>query len=149
MDISQALKGPPIPGQSRSLLHFAAPQNNIKEEYPANTQAPTQTALENSKNTLLSAFRDHDYVVTAAAAAPAAAKKDKKTSYIVADEPPLGYGDQTLMLGHNISQEVVVVTTDSVKKEAEDEDERRLNVSVTGGPSGARTVVLHVPKGIK
>merc|ERR1712184_30595 len=34
LDITQAVKGPPLPGQSRSLLHFTnTHNNNIKEEF--------------------------------------------------------------------------------------------------------------------
>ena len=36
----------------------------------------------------------------------------------------------------------------AVKQEKNGDNERRLNVSVTGGQSGPRTVVLTVPKGL-
>jgi len=212
LDISQAVKGPPIPGQSRSLLQFT-PQN-IKEEYPANTAAApsqlpqTQSVMNNAasasenaaerqlasnkkKTILSSSFGDHDYVTlgngvmtsSAAAAAKVVVKpmtssidpmtsykkpeKKKQQSYIVADVPPLGYGGDHMMLDihrSDISQEVVVVTTamddgeepmikqevvEMVEDAAEEAVGRRLNVSVSGGLSGPRTVVLTVPKGLK
>ena len=46
LDISQAVKGPPMPGQSRSLLHFTNQHNNnIKEEF-----APTTNNNVNNNN---------------------------------------------------------------------------------------------------
>jgi len=43
LDISQAVKGPPLPGQSRSLLHFTS--NSIKEEF-----TPATNNNANNKN---------------------------------------------------------------------------------------------------
>merc|ERR1719225_163511 len=43
LDISQAVKGPPLPGQSRSLLHFT--NNNIKDEF-----TPVTNNNANNKN---------------------------------------------------------------------------------------------------
>lgn len=139
IDIAQAIKMPPMPGQSRSLLQFTP---TIKEEYDsASSPAP---AVSENKIIKDSPFHDHDYFMVGTA--ENAAKKRKISPYIEADVPPQGYGfvsendikDQNFM---DLSEEVYVVV--------EDESESQLNVNVTGSGSGTRTVVLHVPKDIK
>merc|ERR1712020_116678 len=153
VDITQAIKVPPMPGQSRSLLQFAP---TIKEEFnvPGSDNAPVD-----NKNIMInkikdevdpsSPFHDHDYFVVNTQPPE---KSKKKVSYIEADVPPQGYGfvdagtassDKNGVGGKTIfandDRDVYVVV--------EDEDETQLNVNVTG--SGPRTVVLHVPKDIK
>jgi len=153
VDITQAIKVPPMPGQSRSLLQFAP---TIKEEF--NVAGSDNAAVDN-KNVMInqikdevdpsSPFHDHDYFVVNTQPPE---KSKKKVSYIEADVPPQGYGfvdagtasaDKNGVGGKTIfandDRDVYVVV--------EDEDETQLNVNVTG--SGPRTVVLHVPKDIK
>ena len=153
VDITQAIKVPPMPGQSRSLLQFAP---TIKEEF--NVAGSDNAAVDN-KNVMInqikdevdpsSPFHDHDYFVVNTQPPE---KSKKKVSYIEADVPPQGYGfvdagtasaDKNGVGGKTIfandDRDVYVVV--------EDDDETQLNVNVTG--SGPRTVVLHVPKDIK
>lgn len=138
-----------MPGQSRSLLHFAP---TIKEEFnvASDNAAPVSAADNNNKAPIVhikdasSPFHDHDYFMVAAA--DNVAKKRKLSPYIEADVPPQGYGfvedgkDLNFITGGTEGDVYVVV---------EDESESQLNVNVTGSGSGTRTVVLHVPKDIK
>merc|ERR1719273_284477 len=154
VDITQAIKVPPMPGQSRSLLQFAP---TLKEEFnvAGSDNAPVDTnnviinhALIKEEVDPSSPFHDHDYFVVNTQPPE---KSKKKVSYIEADVPPQGYGfvdtgtsaDKNGVGGNSIfgndDREVYVVV--------EDEAETQLNVNVTG--SGPRTVVLHVPKDIK
>jgi len=163
VDISQAIKVPPMPGQSRSLLQFAP---TIKEEFGSDVNAPVVDTTNNLIRKInkmnnvgevdpTSPFHDHDYFVVNTQ--PPEQKYKKKVSYIEADVPPQGYGfvdaSPSVGLGKNgvgpaggrnsifgnDDRDVYVVV--------EDDDETQLNVNVTG--SGPRTVVLHVPKDIK
>lgn len=148
VDISQAIKVPPMPGQSRSLLQFAP---TLREEFnvvqEASTPVPT-VAIDNKpifnhiKDEVVdkaSPFHDHDYFIINTHNTPAPARKKAKVSYLDADVSPTGFGIQV----------------DRIKKEEVDEDdvyvvleengESQLNVNVTG----LGNVVLHVPKDIK
>jgi len=149
VDISQAIKMPPMPGQSRSLLQFAP---NLQEEFnvvqdKSNAAVPTienKPIFDHIKEEAVikaSPFHDHDYFIINTHN-PIASRKKEKVSYIVADVPPQGYG-----FVDNIKEE---------KKETSDNDkdvfvvveengESQLNVNVTG----LGNVVLHVPKDIK
>jgi len=154
VDITQAIKVPPMPGQSRSLLQFAP---TLKEEFnvAGSDNAPVDTNNVIINHGLIkeevdpsSPFHDHDYFVVNTQPPE---KSKKKVSYIEADVPPQGYGfvdtgtsaDKNGVGGNSIfgndDRDVYVVV--------EDEAETQLNVNVTG--SGPRTVVLHVPKDIK
>ena len=138
----------PIPGQSRSLLQFTGQSAHVKQEQEEQQQFVAGASYQqggggeglaaannsNNKNRInlrgggFHVGNDHDYTSGSSAA--------RKRSYVVADAPTLGYGDNT-----SIKQEPASAT--------EQGDERRLNISVTGGQSGTtRTVVLTVPKGL-
>ena len=157
-DISQAIKVPPMPGQSRSLLQFAP---SIKEEF--NVASENTVEAKNVINKIkveagdpASPFHDHDYFVVNTQ--PAAQNKKKIVSYIEADVPPQGYGFVETptgsvpgSLGGYVMKEEKnsIFGQDDVYVVVEDDDESQLNVNVTGSGSGTRTVVLHVPKDIK
>jgi len=151
VDISQAIKVPPIPGQSRSLLQFAP---TIKEEFnvapESSVEAKNVNKIKEEVMEASSPFHDHDYFVVNTQ--PAAHKK-KKVSYIEADVPPQGYGfveaGTGTILGGGGGEKSGIFGEDDVFVVVEDDDESQLNVNVTGSGSGTRTVVLHVPKDIK
>ncbi len=64
LDISQAVKGPPMPGQSRSLLHFTNQHNNnIKEEFDPTTNNNVNNNNDvNVKVNISSTFHYLDYI---------------------------------------------------------------------------------------
>jgi len=151
VDITQAIKVPPMPGQSRSLLQFSP---TIKEEFNV---AGSDNAAVDAKNIMInrikeevdptSPFHDHDYFVVNTQPPE---KLKKKVSYIEADVPPQGYGfvDAGTSAGKNgVGKSIFGNNDRDVYVVVEDDDETQLNVNVTG--SGPRTVVLHVPKDIK
>jgi len=155
VDITQAIKVPPMPGQSRSLLQFAP---TIKEEFNvpgsdnANVDAKTNDIINKIKGEVdpTSPFHDHDYFVVNTQ--PPEKSSNKKVSYIEADVPPQGYGfvNAGMSAGKNgVGGGNSIFGNDErdVYVVVEDDDETQLNVNVTG--SGPRTVVLHVPKDIK
>lgn len=144
VDITQAIKVPPMPGHSRSLLQFAP---TIKEEFNVADNTPVTSNIDNKvvlnkiKQESDSPFHDHDYFVVSSQQPPV----KKKVSYIEADVPPQGYG----YIDTNDKNGVVDTTATAGEDYfvvVEDEDESQLNVNVTGSGSGTRTVVLHVPK---
>jgi len=153
IDITRAIKMPPMPGQSRSLLQF---NPNIKEEFNVNDNTVDKKvpALDNIKQEPMngidasSPFHDHDYFMVGNSYGPTPAKQ-KKTSYIEADVPTQGYGfaedtkDGILMKNNNNNKDSDVYVV------VENEGESRLNVNVTGTGTTTRTVVLHVPKDMK
>jgi len=153
IDITRAIKMPPMPGQSRSLLQF---NPNIKEEFNVNDNTVDKKvpALDNIKQESMngidasSPFHDHDYFIVGNSYGPTPAKQ-KKTSYIEADVPTQGYGfaedtkDGILMKNNNNNKDSDVYVL------VENEGESRLNVNVTGTGTTTRTVVLHVPKDMK
>jgi len=149
LDISQAIKMPPLPGQSRSLLHFTP----IKQEYGT----PAANAAHNQQSAAVEAPLDEDIIEHRpplkyeapilpslkrdSPSPPSGAPANKKSllsasrgsaanhSYIDEDAPPMGYGPD--------------------KKEGEEDEAEERMVNVTRGGQGMRTVVLHVPKDIK
>ncbi|TRY67587.1 hypothetical protein TCAL_03469 [Tigriopus californicus] len=162
LDITQAVKMPPMPGQSRSLLHFT-PQNTIKQEFAANPAMNgeeltngLEDAVTPRKNTPMA---DHDYFATKMGRMSAGSvgrvgvgksilDTSRKVSYIEEDAPPLGYGPDKLMDVVGAVEEVKAEPFIEVEVTTSDEIiEKRINV--TSGESGMRTVVLHVPKDFK
>jgi len=143
VDISQAIKMPPMPGQSRSLLQFTP---NLQEEF--NVVQDSKPTIENKPifnhikeeagiNKAASPFHDHDYFIINTPHNPTTARKKEKVSYIVADVPPQGYGFVGDIKEEKDDDDVYVVV--------EENGESQLNVNVTG----LGNVVLHVPKDIK
>ena len=163
MDISQAIKMPPLPGQSRSLLHFT-PQ--IKNEYGT----PATNAVNNKNGVVVPASApnavDNAELLAPAAASNAAA--DGKKFAVMGDHD---YFEKSAKAAVKKSVASVAATEDAVERKGKisyiEEDappegygpgknksklmgdvvERRINV--TAGHKGMRTVVLHVPKDIK
>jgi len=150
VDITRAIKVPPLPGQSRSLLQFAP---TIKDEFNVASENAATPVVVDNKNVInkikeevdsSSPFHDHDYFVVKSAEPPL--RKKQKISYIEADVPPQGYGfvDAGDKAGGNLKFENDVYVV------VEDDSESQINVNVTGGSeNGMRTVVLHVPKDLK
>ena len=117
LDIQQAVKsGPPIvPGQSRSLLHFAPQHSQIKQEQQQNQEdiattdqqqqfanpAAAAAAAQQQQDSLNSSQiktrgrggGDHDYTGTSGGGGGAPGGQVRKRSYVVADAPTLGYGN--------------------------------------------------------
>lgn len=134
MDITQAIKMPPMPGQSRSLLQLTP--------FQAEYGTPKINAENNKKNVVidevvveevevkptLTSTSDHDYFIMKKA-------NNIISNYIEEDVPPEGYGPAKGKAG--------VI---KVEEEEEMVVERRINVT---GKQGMRTVVLHVPRDIK
>jgi len=148
VDISQAIKMPPMPGQSRSLLQFAP---NLQEEFnvvqdksnvasvPTIESKPIFDHIKEEPVIKASPFHDHDYFIINTHN-PIGSRKKEKVSYIVADVPPQGYG-----FVDNIKEEKKEVADNDVFVVVEENGESQLNVNVTG----LGNVVLHVPKDIK
>ncbi len=172
IDITQAIKFPPVPGQSRSLLHFTPA---IKEEFNVaeNAQATlngngkrppivlnggggNEAPLQLGLGSKASPYHDHDYVVVGdsrGSVAPPVAKKQKVSSYIDEDVPPQGYGFVAVDANDGQNRDAVSPDNNNVMELLVDDDqvlERRLNVNVSVGAEGTRTrtVVLHVPNDI-
>jgi len=125
IDIQAAVKMPPMPGQSRSLLAFQpiAADRNTDIADMADFEEEVKVEPVDGGKVLL--HLDHDYTATSY---PAAAMKiEPGKQWIDEDAPPLGYGS-------------------AVKEEEED---RHMNVNVTSSGQGTRTVVLQIPKDIK
>eukprot|EP00095_Tigriopus_kingsejongensis_P000224 maker-scaffold55_size446313-snap-gene-1.17 protein:Tk00224 transcript:maker-scaffold55_size446313-snap-gene-1.17-mRNA-1 annotation:"cyclic amp-responsive element-binding protein 3-like protein 4" len=165
LDITQAIKMPPIPGQSRSLLHFT-PQNNIKQEFAANPSVKTEEITHGIEDVggvqplkAPTPMTDHDYYAPKMGGALVGSLAGRggrsildpsrsKVSYIEEDAPPKGYGpDKMMAMMVGAMEEVktepmleVEITTDEII-------EKRINV--TSGESGTRTVLLHVPRDFK
>jgi len=132
IDIQSALKMPPMPGQSRSLLQFDS--TGLELERTGNDIADmtdfqelkeeevVEVKLENGSEP---PYSDHDYTYKYKYIDPM--KIESGSAWIEEDAPPLGYGP-------------------AVK--AEDED-RHMNVNVTSSGQGTKTVILQIPKDIK
>jgi hypothetical protein len=142
LDISQAVKGPPLPGQSRSLLHFTnTHNNNMNEEFtsatnnnannindvnlknikvecvnddsshnmaevPAfNSGMPNKASIKYESSSP-NPFGDHDYYAFSDDDGVPTVKREpwspsmspQQKSYIDADVPPMGYGEQKIMM---------------------------------------------------
>lgn len=125
LDISQAIKMPPMPGQSRSLLQIKqefedAPnmeatmiQNSNKVGIINSNKNIKEEEKEMTPPTSYSTPADHDYLGVRFDYDDMA--KKKKRSYIVADVPPEGYGYSSHSLLNN--------KKDEIKMEVDDEEE--------------------------
>lgn len=142
IDIQRAVKMPPMPGQSRSLLQFnaietaatdIADMTDFQEEDVKSEPSEETVVQVVGENLLLSHHTDHDYT-----AAIYGQQQNIKLepgnpggsrAWIDEDAPPLGYG--------------------SGLKEEETTTHRHMNVNVTSSGQGTRTVVLQIPRDIK
>jgi len=142
IDIQTAVKMPPMPGQSRSLLQFEGHNNDIADLNDFNAEP-----MEEETNTLIGEeeldikvelmgvdkggkgaeppYSDHDYTYTYKYIE--SVKTESGSAWIEEDAPPLGYGP-------------------AIKG---DEEDRHMNVNVTSSGQGTKTVILQIPKDIK
>jgi len=158
LDISQAIKMPPMPGQSRSLLQFNP--TGIKQEYPASpVEAPNMMQQAIPQNVVVrkatdamaananSAPADHDYIIMKGEPelAPSTAAVASATAKSV------------LLVGGGMLKAEDAANNSYIEEDAPPQgygpgkmvEERRINVTRGGSRQGMRTVVLHVPKDIK
>lgn len=132
IDIQAAVKMPPMPGQSRSLLQFdgldrsnndIADLKDFQETIESEGEKTMMIKLE--KGGAEPPYSDHDYTYTYKYTD--GVKAESGSAWIEEDAPPMGYGP-------------------AVK--AEDED-RHMNVNVSSSGQGTKTVILQIPKDIK
>lgn len=146
IDIQAAVKMPPLPGQSRSLLQFDGVNNDIadlNDFQEAIETVETVSPVSQDKTMIIKIedvgerseppYGDHDYTYNykMAAASPGTQVKVEAgagSAWIDEDAPPMGYG------------------RGSVKVEEED---RHMNVNVSSSGQGTKTVILQIPKDIK
>jgi len=138
IDLQNAVKMPPMPGQSRSLLQFDGHNNDIadmndfssepmEEEIGAiiteeDSEIKVEIVGEEKGKGSDPPYSDHDYTF---AYIQESVKSESGSAWIEEDAPPLGYGS-------------------AVK---EDED-RHMNVNVSSAGQGTKTVILQIPKDI-
>jgi len=148
IDIQAAVKMPPLPGQSRSLLQFDGVNNDIADmndfQETIETSVENQGPVNQDKTMIIKIedvgerseppYGDHDYTYNYKMASPASSPGNVKveagagSAWIDEDAPPMGYG------------------RGSVKIEEED---RHMNVNVSSSGQGTKTVILQIPKDIK
>eukprot|EP00088_Acartia_fossae_P005823 TRINITY_DN1262_c0_g1_i1.p1 TRINITY_DN1262_c0_g1~~TRINITY_DN1262_c0_g1_i1.p1 ORF type:complete len:575 (+),score=66.63 TRINITY_DN1262_c0_g1_i1:60-1784(+) len=134
IDIQAAVKMPPLPGQSRSLLQFSQEPANIadfndfaeeKVDAVAGMELDTTTpGNSEGKGNVSPPQVDHDYATLYSL--PPIMKMEPGKAWIDEDAPPMGYG-----------------------RALKSEEERQMNVNVSSSGQGTRTVVLQIPKGIQ
>jgi len=141
IDIQSALKMPPMPGQSRSLLQFEGIErgaNDIADMTDFQELKSEEEVVEVKLEAGSSPpYSDHDYTYKYKYIDPM--KTESGSAWIEEDAPPLGYGPAV-----KAEEEVerVQVTTDL-------NVDRHMNVNVTSSGQGTKTVILQIPKDIK
>lgn len=128
IDIQSALKMPPMPGQSRSLLQFEGIErstNDIADMTDFQEMKEEEVVEVKLEKGSEPPYSDHDYTYKYRHMDPI--KMESGSAWIEEDAPPLGYGP-------------------AVKVEDED---RHMNVNVTSSGQGTKTVILQIPKDIK
>jgi len=134
IDIQAAVKMPPMPGQSRSLLQFDPPlerNTDIADLADFEEEVKTEPGMKETNEagegmSLLGSsprHMDHDYT----AIYTPGIKMEPGKAWIDEDAPPMGYGSALKSM---------------------DED-RHMNVNVSSSGQGTRTVVLQIPKDIQ
>jgi len=139
IDIQAAVKMPPLPGQSRSLLQFDGTNNDIADMKDFHETVEVETSVPAVDKTVMikieedmesdPPYSDHDYTYNYKFE-DKGVKVEAGTAkaWIDEDEPPMGYGRGT------------------VKMEQED---RHMNVNVSSSSQGTKTVILQIPKDIQ
>jgi hypothetical protein len=134
IDIQAAVKMPPLPGQSRSLLQFDGTNNDIAdmkdfhETVEVETSFPAVIKIEEDMESD-PPYSDHDYTYNYKFEDKGVkVEAGMAKAWIDEDEPPMGYGRGT------------------VKMEQED---RHMNVNVSSSGQGTKTVILQIPKDIQ
>jgi len=132
IDIQAAVKMPPMPGQSRSLLQFDPMErsSDIADLADFEEEVKTEPGMKETQDgevlPLLGGsprHMDHDYT----AIYTPGIKTEPGKAWIDEDAPPMGYGSALKTI---------------------DED-RHMNVNVSSSGQGTRTVVLQIPKDIQ
>jgi len=156
IDIQAAVKMPPMPGQSRSLLQFDGVNNDIADMN--DFQEAIETTVETVPSPGLTAqvgpdgkieikieepagsersqppYSDHDYTYSykfggqGGPGGQPPVKTEAGSAWIEEDAPPMGYGRGTVKL---------------------EEEDRHMNVNVSSSGQGTKTVILQIPKDIK
>jgi len=142
IDIQSAVKMPPMPGQSRSLLQFDGVNNDIAD---MNDFTETIETVETTEKTMVikmeetvvvgsersdPPYSDHDYTYNykLGPGQPGSVKMETGSAWIEEDAPPMGYGRGTVKV---------------------EEEDRHMNVNVSSSGQGTKTVILQIPKDIK
>jgi len=140
IDIQAAVKMPPLPGQSRSLLQFDGTNNDIADmkDFHETVEVETSGPTVGDKPVMIKIeedmesdppYSDHDYTYNYKFEDKGVKMEGGSAkAWIDEDEPPMGYG------------------RGSVKVEHED---RHMNVNVSSSGQGTKTVILQIPKDIK
>jgi len=127
IDIQSALKMPPMPGQSRSLLQFEGldrTSNDIADMTDFQEMKEEEVVEVKIEKGSEPPYSDHDY--TYKYMDPM--KMESGSAWIEEDAPPLGYGPAVVKI---------------------DDEDRHMNVNVTSSDQGTKTVILQIPKDIK
>jgi len=137
LDIQAAVKMPPMPGQSRSLLQFDPIEHNdiadladFEEEVKSEPGMKDMMIEVETSDAAAPRHTDHDYT----AMYVPGMKIEPGKAWIDEDAPPMGYGRAVKL--EEVSEVEVV-------------EDRHLNVNVSSSGQGTRTVVLQIPKDIK
>jgi hypothetical protein len=140
IDIQAAVKMPPLPGQSRSLLQFDGTNNDIADMKDFHETVEVETSVPAVDKTVMikieedmesdPPYSDHDYTYNYKFE-DKGVKVEAGTAkaWIDEDEPPMGYGRGTVKM--------------------EQEDVRHMNVNVSSSGQGTKTVILQIPKDIQ
>lgn len=157
IDIQAAVKMPPMPGQSRSLLQFDGVNNDIADLNdfhgqealvettvetapgspgltmaqvdPGKIEIKIEEPLVGSERGAQPPYSDHDYTYSYKfTGQQPPVKAEVGSAWIEEDAPPMGYGRGTVKL---------------------EEEDRHMNVNVSSSGQGTKTVILQIPKDIK
>merc|ERR1712038_148475 len=151
IDIQSALKMPPMPGQSRSLLQFEGIErgaNDIADMTDFQEMKSEEEVVEVKLEAGSSPpYSDHDYTYKYKYDPM---KTESGSAWIEEDAPPLGYGPA--VKAEEEVERVVVGDLNVVDHVAVDMNvavDRHMNVNVTSSGQGTKTVILQIPKDIK
>merc|ERR1711936_374573 len=135
IDIQSALKMPPMPGQSRSLLQFEGIERGDIADMTDFQEMKSEEEVVEVKLEAGSSppYSDHDYNYKYDPM-----KTESGSAWIEEDAPPLGYGPAV-----KAEEEVERVVTNDLNVD------RHMNVNVTSSGQGTKTVILQIPKDIK
>jgi len=153
IDIQSALKMPPMPGQSRSLLQFEGIErgaNDIADmtdfqELKSEAEEVVEVKLEAGSSP---PYSDHDYTFKYKYIDPM--KTESGSAWIEEDAPPLGYGP-AVKTEEEVERAAVgdLNVVDHVAVDMNVAVDRHMNVNVTSSGQGTKTVILQIPKDIK
>jgi len=140
IDIQAAVKMPPLPGQSRSLLQFDGTNNDIADmkDFHETVEVETSVPSVGDKTVMIKIeedmesdppYSDHDYTYNYKFEDKGVKMEGGSAkAWIDEDEPPMGYGRGTVKVEH---------------------EDRHMNVNVSSSGQGTKTVILQIPKDIQ